>query len=92
MDIALIALFIFGTLTLAGCSGDDSGPFSANDGWKHEKGFAFKPLEVPSQGKTGFTSLSPEETGVTFVNTLKEFLSEDFSRRRLPLKPSNSRL
>src|SRR5688572_29661732 len=30
------------------------------------------PLQVPAQGKTGFTLLKPEQTGVTFTNNVDE--------------------
>src|SRR5688572_2192451 len=30
------------------------------------------PLQVPAQGKTGFTFLTPEQTGVAFTNSVDE--------------------
>src|SRR5436309_3745827 len=38
--------------------------------WHQEKGFAWAPLNVPADGKTGFKLLAPEETGINFTNTL----------------------
>lgn len=44
--------------------------FAGEPNWHAESGFRWRPLEVPSQGKSGFTLLSPSETGVGFTNTL----------------------
>src|SRR5713226_7832501 len=41
--------------------------------WHQESGFRWASLEVPQQGKTGFTLLSPEQTGIDFTNVLLEF-------------------
>lgn len=40
--------------------------------WKKGDGFRSAPLPVPKGGKTGFTLLSPVQTGVTFTNSLEE--------------------
>ena len=43
----------------------------------HEAGgFRWAELEVPRSGKTGFTLLSPEQTGINFTNTLDERAGE----------------
>src|SRR3989442_6231255 len=46
-----------------------SGPLK----WHAEKGHRWAELSVPASGKTGFTLLSPSETGVAFPNTLQEW-------------------
>jgi hypothetical protein len=38
--------------------------------WHDEGAFRWADLPVPTQGKTGFRLLSPEETGIYFTNTL----------------------
>jgi enediyne biosynthesis protein E4 len=40
--------------------------------WHVEPGFHWTSLDVPRSGKTGFTLLAPEQTGVNFTNTLAE--------------------
>jgi hypothetical protein len=40
--------------------------------WHNEKEFRWADLEVPKAGRTGFTLLSPEQTGITFTNNLAE--------------------
>lgn len=40
--------------------------------WQQRPGYRFKPLNVPAQGKAGFTLLSPSETGIWFTNLLPE--------------------
>lgn len=40
--------------------------------WHQEVGFRWAPLEVPKQGKTGFTLVPSSETGISFTNTLDE--------------------
>jgi enediyne biosynthesis protein E4 len=40
--------------------------------WHAEQGFRWAALSVPKTGQTGFTLLSPMETGITFTNTLAE--------------------
>ena len=62
------ALFICAIICFAGCKSDDT----VKDGWKQENGYSYKPLEVPLEGKTGFTSLPSEKTGVIFTNILKD--------------------
>src|SRR5262245_9497988 len=41
--------------------------------WHSEPGYRWAELNVPKNGKTGFTLLKPEETGVFFTNTLVEW-------------------
>jgi hypothetical protein len=38
--------------------------------WHAEKGFRWAELNVPAGGKTGFTLLKPEQTGLAFTNAL----------------------
>src|SRR4051794_14934431 len=38
--------------------------------WEQRNGFRVAPLNVPKSGKTGFTLLSPSETGILFTNQL----------------------
>jgi hypothetical protein len=54
------------------------GPFQspAEPSWHQENGFRWAELNVPGVGKTGFKLLSPEETGITFSNTLDERTGE----------------
>ena len=40
--------------------------------WHEETGCRWAPLPVPTSGKTGFTLLSPAETGINFTNSLDE--------------------
>src|SRR5215467_12084319 len=47
-------------------------PCAAELSWHQEKGFKWAELPVPSQGKPGFTLLSPEQTGIHFTNTMDE--------------------
>ena len=49
-----------------------SGIFTLEKEWTVEKGYKFKPLHVSEKGKTGFTLLSPEQTGITFANKLTD--------------------
>ena len=37
-----------------------------------EQGFKWAELQVPKEGKPGFTLLTPEQTGITFTNPLDE--------------------
>src|ERR1041384_6202758 len=41
--------------------------------WHQEHGCRWAELEVPSDGKAGFSLLSPEQTGIDFTNALLEF-------------------
>ncbi|MBE7499093.1 MAG: VCBS repeat-containing protein [Verrucomicrobiales bacterium] len=43
--------------------------------WQAEAGHRWTALRLPAEGKTGFTRLSPAETGVTFTNVLPEWTS-----------------
>lgn len=40
--------------------------------WHQEEGFRWAELQVPTEGKPGFTLLAPEQTGITFTNPLDE--------------------
>ena len=40
--------------------------------WHGEKGVKWAELDVPKEGKNGFTLLTPEQTGITFTNSLDE--------------------
>src|SRR5882724_8714783 len=44
--------------------------------WQQENGFRWAELKVPPEGKTGFTLLSPAQTGINFSNTLDELTGE----------------
>lgn len=55
-------------LVLAGTSGTLNG--AAQLSWHQDSGFRWAELPVPPTGKTGFKLLSPDETGITFTNTL----------------------
>jgi len=41
--------------------------------WHEETGFRWAELSVPAGGKTGFTLLTPQQTGIDFTNILLEF-------------------
>src|SRR5438046_5715235 len=41
--------------------------------WHADTGYRWSELNVPKNGKTGFTLLKPEETGLLFTNTLIEW-------------------
>ena len=43
--------------------------------WHSEPGFRWADLEVPAPGKTGFTLMPPESTGITSTNVLDEWTS-----------------
>ena len=47
-------------------------PCAAQMRWHQEKGFKWAELEVPRDGRPGFTLLAPEQTGITFTNPLDE--------------------
>src|SRR5580765_1172216 len=40
--------------------------------WHSQSGFRWTELPVPQNGKTGFTLLTPEQTGIDFTNILFE--------------------
>jgi enediyne biosynthesis protein E4 len=40
--------------------------------WREGAGYRFRPLPVGTEGRTGFTTLSPIDTGVSFTNTLSD--------------------
>src|SRR3989442_1741340 len=40
--------------------------------WKEEKGFRYAEVAVPNAGKTGFTRLTSQATGISFTNVLPE--------------------
>src|SRR3989441_11762075 len=44
--------------------------------WHVENGFKWAELSVPAGGKTGFTLLSAEQTGIYFTNELAEWKGE----------------
>jgi hypothetical protein len=47
-------------------------PCTAELQWHQEKGFQWAELQVPKEGRPGFTLLTPEQTGITFTNPLDE--------------------
>ena len=57
-------------------------PCAAELAWHPEAGFRWAELAVPREGRAGFTLLTPEQTGITFTNTLDErFIA---TKRALP--------
>jgi hypothetical protein len=62
------ALRLFGAI-LAGALGISR--CGAQSSWHDENGFRWADLEIARQGRTGFTLLSPEQTGITFTNVLE---------------------
>jgi hypothetical protein len=54
---------------LLGCAGTARGA-AAQRTWHEEAGFRWAELAVPPNGKTGFTLLTPEQTGIDFTNVL----------------------
>jgi hypothetical protein len=59
----------FALCTILIASSIDAAPLQ----WHDENGYRWADLEVKSGGKTGFTLLSPSETGVFFTNSLVEW-------------------
>ena len=57
------SLALFATLL---CLGAFASPFE----WQQKQGYRAAPLNVPKSGRTGFTLLTPDQTGVRFTNTL----------------------
>src|SRR5438093_3322747 len=49
---------------------------AADQDWNAAAGCRWRELPVPTTGKTGFTLLSPEQTGINFTNILKEKTGE----------------
>ena len=47
-------------------------PCDAELAWRQENGFRWAELQVPGEGKPGFTLLPPDQTGITFTNPLDE--------------------
>jgi hypothetical protein len=47
-------------------------PCAAGMQWHQEKGFRWSELQVPPEGKPGFTLLLPEQTGINFTNNFDE--------------------
>src|SRR5437870_6823087 len=60
----------FGRLFLIVVGGLEVISCTAAPQWHQENGFRWAELNVPKEGKTGFTLLTPEETGINFTNTL----------------------
>src|SRR5882672_5936155 len=60
-------------LAIVGLAGPAVGTSRGNDfAWQPVPGGRWAALEVPTTGKTGMTLLLPEQTGVTFTNSLDE--------------------
>ncbi|TMP96052.1 MAG: VCBS repeat-containing protein [Verrucomicrobia bacterium] len=49
---------------------------AADPDWHSAPGCRWRQLPVAATGKTGFTLLSPEQTGITFTNILEERTGE----------------
>jgi enediyne biosynthesis protein E4 len=45
---------------------------AANLVWEQRDGYKVAPVSVPSEGRTGFTRLTPAQTGIHFTNLLSE--------------------
>src|SRR5262245_48475643 len=58
----MLFLTVMGNFSVANCADTPQ--------WHQEKGFRWAELNPPKEGKTGFTLLQPQETGITFTNTL----------------------
>src|SRR5438309_1364479 len=68
--IVFLASALFYCLPLEPIQAGNALIWEAGDGYRRAK------LEVPATGKTGFTLLSPEQTGINFTNTLDERAGE----------------
>ena len=55
-----------------GCKSGEHDLYSEKNGWTVENGYAYKPLTLGADGKSGFTLMTPELTGVDFTNILKD--------------------
>src|SRR6266700_7141054 len=67
-----LCFILAGSLGTLRCAGQQT--------WHQESGFRWAELSVPREGKTGFSLLGPEETGINFTNTLDEPTLEANSR------------
>src|SRR5215467_6423760 len=47
--------------------------FAQEPVWHADHGFRWATLDVPPGGRTGFTLLTPEQTGIDFTNVLLEW-------------------
>ena len=45
---------------------------AADQTWHQERNYKWSELQVPPEGKPGFTLLPPEQTGITFTNPMDE--------------------
>ncbi len=70
MDRGFLTLcfILAGSLGCLRCAGQQA--------WHQESGFRWADLSVPREGKTGFSLLSPEQTGIAFTNTLDTYTGE----------------
>ena len=68
--IVFLVAALFYCLPLQPIQAGNAFIWEAGDGYRRAK------LEVPATGKTGFTLLSPEQTGINFTNTLDERAGE----------------
>src|SRR5689334_10940779 len=64
MRLSVVLAAFAGMLALLPCAAELS--------WHQETGFRWADLAVPREGKTGFTFLAPEQSGITFTNPLDE--------------------
>ncbi len=64
----MLCFILAGSLGCLRCAGQQT--------WHQESGFRWAELSVPREGKTGFSLLSPEQTGITFTNTLDTYTGE----------------
>lgn len=70
--LTLLWAIILCSFIFPGCNSGERDLYSEKNGWTLEKGYAYKPLTVAEQGKTGFSLLSAETTGITFTNTVQD--------------------